>query len=594
MYIPALHGYLECVQLAPASTAHHHAGPGGLATHTCDVIDRALRQRKSFELPLNGGPEIIFEQEHYWTYAVFIGALLHDIGKMATNTIIILDKSKPWNPHLGSPLASGAKAYAIEFRKQPYKRHTQIANSFFSMIPVAGRGWLAQRPEIFSELCAWLYGDYYEFGVIGQIIRFADSQSVAANLKLGGERLRFSNAPEAPLVEKLMTALRDLIDSNQLRINGEEGSSGWCIGPITYLVCGTVADKVRSHLVKTGATDIPSDNTRLFDTWQEHGYAIANPSGAAIWKININGRMKLTVLKFETSRLFHPSRWPEAFGGSIIEVEVNGANIPVTNQPASGAKPSEASEDEPKTTHSDQSTPATDEANESIENMMDEAKPVEEEAHVANTEHVDDSPDDEYRDHVGNSYMVTDDDEPAEPMAQNNAPEDEEPPGPAPNFQSKLPLSFELKDPKIGQYFLTWINECLQERSIQVNNSKALVHVVKEGALIVTPIAFKKFIWAFELCPEGCNLNKAVLRIQDHLRADMEKKQLHRRTSAGINIHTYQVNGELKTAKVKCWLLPLKTVFGNVKPPSINPALENLSGIEVKKEEAGETGDKAQ
>ncbi len=589
MYIPALHGYLECVQLAPASTAHHHAGPGGLATHTCDVIDRALRQRKSFELPLNGGPEIIFEQEHYWTYAVFIGALLHDIGKMATNTIIMLDKSKPWNPHLGSPLASGAKAYAIEFRKQPYKRHTQIANSFFSMIPVAGRGWLAQRPEIFSELCAWLYGDYYEFGVIGQIIRFADSQSVAANLKLGGERLRFSNAPEAPLVEKLMTALRDLIDSNQLKINGEEGSSGWCIGPITYLVCGTVADKVRSHLIKTGATDIPSDNTRLFDTWQEHGYAMANPSCAAIWKININGRMKLTVLKFETSRLFHPSRCPEAFSGSIIEVEVNGANTPVTNYPASGAKSPEAA-DIPTTTYADHSTPADDDH----DNIEDEAKPVEDKPNAATTEQADDWPDDEYRDHVGNSYMVTPDDVPTESVQPTSGPDDEEPSGSAPNFQSKLPLSFDITDRKIGQYFLTWINESLQERSIQVNNSKALVHVVKEGALIVTPIAFKKFIWAFELCPEGCNMTKAVLKIQDRLRADMENKNLHRRTAAGINIHTYQVNGELKTAKVKCWLLPVKTVFGNVKPPSINPALENLSGIEVKKEEAEETGDKAQ
>ena len=186
LYLPAITQYLESVQLAPASTAHHHAGPGGLATHTLDVIERALRQRKSFELPLNAGPETIFDQEHYWTYAVFIGSLLHDIGKMTTNTLIVLNNGKVWNPHKSSLLVSGAKSYHIRFDKHPYKYHTQIANSFFHMIPEKGRGWLSDIPPIFTELCAWLYGDYYEFGMIGQIIRYADGQSVAANLKIGG------------------------------------------------------------------------------------------------------------------------------------------------------------------------------------------------------------------------------------------------------------------------------------------------------------------------------------------------------------------------------------------------------------------------
>ncbi|MBT4862018.1 MAG: hypothetical protein HON46_14575, partial [Gammaproteobacteria bacterium] len=292
LYRPAIELFIESVQLAPASTAHHHSGPGGLATHTIDVIERALRQRKSFELPLNADSEIIFQQEHFWTYSIFIGALLHDIGKMITSTLIVLDNGKIWNPHQSSLLNSGANSYQIRFDQNPYKYHTQLANSFFHLIPEKGRGWLAQYPDIFSELCAWLYGDYYEFGMIGKIIRFADGQSVAANLKIGGEQTRFINAPEIPLIEKMMTALRELLQTGALKINGAEGSSGWCMGSFTYLVCGTVADKVRSYLLKLGSTDIPGDNTRLFDTWQEHGYAISNQSDAAIWLIKINDRFK--------------------------------------------------------------------------------------------------------------------------------------------------------------------------------------------------------------------------------------------------------------------------------------------------------------
>jgi len=149
---------------------------------------------------------------------------------------------------------------------------------------------------------------------------------------------------------------------------------------------------------------------------------------------------------------------------------------------------------------------------------------------------------------------------------------------------SKLPDDLKLEDPDIAKHFITWIKEGLQERDIQVNNSKALVHVVKEGALIVTPIAFKKFIWENELNAGGGNINKQMTRIQDRLKTNMEKKKLHRRTKSGLNIHTYQINGDSKSAKIKCWLLPIKTLFGDSKPPSINPVLENASGFSSESE----------
>ncbi|MBC8550675.1 MAG: DNA-binding domain-containing protein, partial [Candidatus Brocadiales bacterium] len=72
--------------------------------------------------------------------------------------------------------------------------------------------------------------------------------------------------------------------------------------------------------------------------------------------------------------------------------------------------------------------------------------------------------------------------------------------------QSKLPAELKLEDPDIAKHFITWIQEGLQERRIQVNNSKSLVHVAKEGALLVTPISFKKFIWENKLNTEGGNL----------------------------------------------------------------------------------------
>ncbi len=564
MYLPAIYGYLESVQLAPASTAHHHAGPGGLATHTLDVIERALRQRKSFELPMNAGPEIIFEQEHIWTYAIFIGALLHDIGKMVTSTLIVLDNGKVWNPHQSPLLKAGADSYHIRFDRHPYKYHTQIANSFFHLIPEKGRGWLAQCSDIFSELCAWLYGDYYEFGMIGQIIRFADGQSVAANLKIGGDQTRFINAPDIPLIEKMMTALRELLQSGQLKINGLEGSSGWCNGSFTYLVCGTVADKVRSYLLKSGSSDIPGDNTRLFDIWQEHGYAISNPNNAAIWLITINDRFKLTVLKFETNRLFHPSKQPGEFQG-LISV--------INHDQTDDAKPEKAHEPGAET-NTELPLPATtpngngklgSEATIQVVQTVESEDDRFSETTLSETDSSRTAANSETK--AGNDHQVKDF------YTDGTA-------GYAELKQSKLPEDLKLEDPDIAKHFITWIQEGLQERRIQVNNSKSLVHVVKEGALLVTPIAFKKFIWENKLNTEGGNINKQMTRIQDRLKTNMEKKKLHRRTRSGLNIHTYQINGDSKSAKIKCWLLPIKEIFGDLKPPSINPVLENISGFD--------------
>jgi hypothetical protein len=568
------------VQLAPASTAHHHAGPGGLATHTLDVIERALRQRKSFELPLNAGPEIIFEQEHYWTYAVFIGSILHDIGKMTTNTLIVLNNGKVWNPHKSSLLDSEAKSYHIRFDKHPYKYHTQIANSFFHMIPEKGRGWLSDNPPIFTELCAWLYGDYYEFGMIGKIIRYADGQSVAANLKIGGERVRFNNAPEIPLIEKMMTALREMLESGELKINGAEGSSGWTDGTFTYLVCGTVADKVRSYLHKMGSSDIPGDNTRLFDTWQEHGYAISNSSDAAIWLIKIDNRLKLTVLKFETNRLFHPSKQPGEFQGQISVIDNNRDLEPTPEQGKplkTGSEPeikvSESTIEHGQTPKPVPETVSVDTEKSADDPFADTPLPETDATRTAANPGVNQ----EENDHVKDFYMAEND---KNKELEQNEVIDQQDSKQVYQKPSKLPENLKLADPDIARHFITWIQEGLQERKIQVNNSKALVHVVKEGALIVTPIAFKKFLWDNKLHKEGENITKQVTRIQDRLKAIMEKKKKHRRTKLGINIHTYQINGDTKTSKIKCWLLPTKTVFVGTPPPLINSVLENSSGFE--------------
>ena len=100
LYLPALINFAESAQLAPASRAHHHSGPGGLLVHTLNVIVNALRIRKQYMLPQNADPETISQEEHAWTYGVFCAALLHDAGKLVANVAFNVD-GKPWTAHSG-------------------------------------------------------------------------------------------------------------------------------------------------------------------------------------------------------------------------------------------------------------------------------------------------------------------------------------------------------------------------------------------------------------------------------------------------------------------------------------------------------------
>jgi hypothetical protein len=107
------------VQLLPASEAHHHAQPGGLLTHMMETAHYALRFRQGHLLPVGAPPEEIPEKKHRWTYAVFLAALLHDIGKPVADANVMLYKQERnagrWHPLAGSMVDQGATHYTLDF-----------------------------------------------------------------------------------------------------------------------------------------------------------------------------------------------------------------------------------------------------------------------------------------------------------------------------------------------------------------------------------------------------------------------------------------------------------------------------------------------
>jgi integrating conjugative element relaxase (TIGR03760 family) len=317
-----IYQFAELVQLAPASEAHHHAGPGGLLKHTLDVITLALKKRRGFQLPIAGSLSEISTQRHLWTYAIFVGCLLHDIGKLSANTRLILiakdGSEKPWTPHSGTMThLKNLKGYRIEFRKTPYHYHAHLALTHWDLIPKEARTWLIEASNIMAELTAWLWGDKFESGTIGDIVEAADRESTAKDLQLPNEP-RFSNA--IPVIERYLKIIRQWIQDGTIKIN-TNGGMGWVdeYGHL-YLVCRSLAEKLIQECNSQGLKHLPQDPVRVYDILQEHGYALPTDDGKAIWPIRVKTsgyEHKFTCLKFEARKLTLPSRPLRALEGEI-------------------------------------------------------------------------------------------------------------------------------------------------------------------------------------------------------------------------------------------------------------------------------------
>jgi len=90
--------FAELVQQLPASEYHHHAHPGGLLDHSLEVAAFAAKLRQRHLLPAGAAPEDQAREAEAWTAGIIYAALLHDVGKIATDMEIITLKLSPVIP----------------------------------------------------------------------------------------------------------------------------------------------------------------------------------------------------------------------------------------------------------------------------------------------------------------------------------------------------------------------------------------------------------------------------------------------------------------------------------------------------------------
>ncbi|THB67712.1 MAG: hypothetical protein D6B27_04040 [Gammaproteobacteria bacterium] len=588
LYMPVINAFIVRAQLVPASISHHHSGLGGLIVHTLEVIERALRVRKNYDLPQNSDPETIAAQQHVWTYGVFIGAILHDAAKLITNYSLVLNNGAAWNA-LGTDISkTGAASYKITFLKSDYSLHSKMAALFFAIIPERGRQWLSSYNKLLAQLSAYLQHDPYESGVIGEIVTEADGFSVAENIKAGGDRKQLKNAPAIPLVNRLVTALRQILESGDIRLNTSGGSAGWVEGHHTYLVSKVIADKIISYMKASGASDIPSDNSRIFDILQEHGFAIPTDDGKAVWSMIIGGKImengkpefkyELTMLKFETNRLFHPSRRPKPFDG-VITVNCKYSVAKIDNSADDNKSGAAVKTDDPETVD------------------ISQAKPQQDEIIKAET--------DTYS--YDSGAVVTTDWDDDDPFAMKTEPvstaaEGQQANGCASSDSSKQTTAtvagskadvvdnnstesdagFKpiegLFSAEIGTHFMDWIRKSVAAKRLPINKPNARIHIVPEGVLLVSPAIFKQYLNEFDLADMNGDNKTIIMEAVKRVQNKVQKLKLNIRTegSMKLNIHNYRIAGDNKNSNIKAMLFPLGEIFKDItKAPEPNKFLSS-------------------
>lgn len=509
-----LERYAELVQRIPASESHHHAYAGGMLDHTLEVVNYALRIRQHHLLPPGSSPEAQSSSSERWTIAVAYGALLHDAAKLLDIDIFLKDGRvwRVWNGSIPGP-------YRVRYRKgRDYMLH-QASNGLFCSQILDGRilDWLYEDNAVFKELMFTISGYSSEAGVIGEIVSKADRASVASNL--GGDPTKALQAPVESLQRKLTDALRYLVNE-QLALNTPRAPA-YLTEEALWIVAPSVPNQLKAYLLEHGVGGVPSNTTRMYDEMQAHGMIEEAGEGKSVWKADVqieDWNATLSFLKVPASLIWGAGEErPAVLNGTLTVV---------------GAKATKDS-DKPKKAEAPSRSPE--------QQAPTEAKPQQEAALSSQSETS--APTGEVLDLKGMMALISGEESlestseiAAQPSKTIDSNESNQ------NISSVTVNDKPAKDsedgetlgaPDYGERFVTWLRQSLEANRLVVNDSKALVHVVRGTYFLVSPGIFKRF----------CNVTFGSDKSWNKVQQRFQKQGLHLKTEQKLNIWEVNVRG---------------------------------------------------
>ncbi|RMV79090.1 hypothetical protein ALP05_04369 [Pseudomonas caricapapayae] len=538
IYYEPICRYVELVQQLPASENHHHAYLGGMIDHGLEIIAYALKIRQSYVLPIGSTAEQQSSQSEAWSAGVAFSALLHDIGKIAVDVSVQLKSGKTWRAWHG-PMNEDYRFEYVKGRK--YNLHGAAAGLLFNKVLLPDQmDWLAQYRELWSSMLFVLAGQSEHAGVLADIVQAADQASVAS--ELGGNPDRAIAAPKNTIQKQLIEGLRYLI-KNELKLNQSEASDGWYCNDAVWLVSKTVSDRLRAHMLSTGAEGVPDRNATLFNILQDNSIIVVNPSGKAIWEADVASptgwKHSFTFLRVSPSIIWLAGEdRPESFAGTVTpttkaqpeQTEENSSKNEIGKTVVSTAMPTQASA---PATEPVSGTPVQDDIDDLL-NIFDFDSSANNEtgAVLLPPPPVINDP----YDLVGETTV---DDESVDTV-----------PGPV--------IIDELQSGEtLGHQFMHWLKMGIGTHKIIINDVKAKVHTVEGTGFIVTPGIFRRYVQEHPQLFDkaGADNDQAWSTVQK----SFEKLKANVKKSNGLNIWTCTVVGARKSGQLKGYLLKRPT-----------------------------------
>lgn len=559
-YLYAIEQFAELVQEVPASEIHHHSKTGGLIDHTLEALHAGIRIAQGYVLPPNSEPEHIASASDRWRFGAFIAILAHDMGKIVTDIEVVYRERggefQHWHPWYGNiPVEA---EYSYRYKKRA--GNTKIAKSLhekaaMSLLPRLltrkAAQWVFEDTELLAQLFSTVTHSTFGGQAIAEIVRTADSASVAKNLGADtGIRTDHSNA--VPLHEKLIVSLRKLINDGDLKRN-KPGAAIWVTETDTWVVSKATMEAVRVQLLNEGHKGIPKNIVRLFEVLREHDLLIPNSEGDSVWTAEINDfaknwQQKLTFLRFKNDIIW-PTSNPDTFDGEVLPVDKAG-NVIESDQ-----------EESENTTQTQQ--PVVDKNAEVLNQKIDDDKPLvqpSKELPVAKAEH----------EVLQVKQRQTEVKVPTTKSLSNltakqtqvQIPEDAQSSVHASTGVSSSEAKNLWKHSRrvqeellVQNDFVAWLLKGISRRNIRVNESKAPVHILENHVALVTPAIFNLYLDKNSLKKRLYEKRAGDKKVYTLLQKELESLDIHQRGSNGQNIVRTSVEGQRSQSELRVYLL---------------------------------------
>lgn len=411
--------------------------------------------------------------------------------------------------------------------------------------------WIFEDTELLAQLFSTVTHSTFGGQAIAEIVRTADSASVAKNL--GADTgIRTDHSSAVPLHEKLIVSLRKLINDGDLKRN-KPGAAIWVTETDTWVVSKATMEAVRVQLLNEGHKGIPKNIVRLFEVLREHDLLIPNSEGDSVWTAEINDfaknwQQKLTFLRFK-NEIIWPTSNPDTFDGEVLPVDKAG-NV-IESDP-------EESENATQTQQ-----PVVDKNAEVLNQKIDDDKPLiqpPKELPEAKAEHEvlqvkQRQPEVKLPTTKSLSNLTAKQTQvQIREYAQSSV------------HSSTGVSSSEAKnlwkhsrrvqeDLLVQNDFVAWLLKGISRRNIRVNESKAPVHILENHVALVTPAIFNLYLDKNSLKKRLYEKRAGDKKVYTLLQKELESLDIHQRGSNGQNIVRMSVEGQRSQSELRVYLL---------------------------------------